>query len=61
MRNREKIKKPKTDYQLLEEINGLCLHLAQTMDTVSNKIERIDNIFLPQNIVSFPPKGMRKA
>ena len=61
MQNREKIIKPKTDYQLLEEINGLCLHLAQTMDAVSNKIEFIDNIILPQNIVSFPPKGVRKT
>ena len=61
MGNREKIIKPKTDYQLLEEINGLCHHLAETMGAVSNKIEHINNDFFSQNILSFPKKEVRKA
>ena len=61
MENREKIIKPKTDYHLLKEINGLCHDLVEIMDATSNKIEHINNDFPFQNIVTFPKKEVRKA
>jgi len=61
MLGREEIKKLKSNHQLLEEINGLCLHLVETMDAVAKNIEHINNHILSQNVVSFPQKGVRKA
>ncbi len=52
-------KKAKTDRQLLEEINGLCLHLSETLETISDNIKDMKNDYLHRDIASFPKKGIR--
>ena len=37
MQIRKEIKKPKSDRQLLEEINRVCLHMVKSIDAMSNK------------------------
>ena len=60
-RRRTGIEKPKSDHQLLEEINGLCVQLVETMGAMSNNIKEIKNDLMKQKIISFPQKEIRKS
>jgi len=57
---RETVEQPRTDHQLLEEINGLCARLAEAMDVMSENIKDIKNDLVKQNVISFPQKEIRK-
>lgn len=57
---RKEIEKPKTDHQLLEEINGLCGRLVETMGSMSDNIKDIKSDLIKQKIISFPQKEIRK-
>ncbi len=59
--SRKEIEKPKSEHQLLEEINGLCIQLVETMGSVSDNIKDMKKDLFSQNIVSFPQKEIRKA
>jgi len=58
--NREEIEKSKSEHQLLEEINGLCVHLVEAMGTMSSNIKDMKHDLIKQNIISFPQKEVRK-
>ena len=58
--NREEIEKSKSEHQLLEEINGLCVHLVEAMGTMSSDIKDMKHDLIKQNIISFPQKEVRK-
>ena len=58
MKMKNEISRPKSDRQLLEEINSQCFHLAEALDIVSNNIrdikkenENFSRILKKQNII----------
>lgn len=59
--DRKDIAQPKSERQLLEEINGLCARLVETMGAVSEDIKDVKNELIKQNIISFPRKEIRRS
>ncbi len=56
----KEIEKPKSEHQILEEINGLCVQLVEAMGTMSDHIKDIKSDLISRKIVSFPKKEIRK-